>query len=118
MRIFDFTTLFASCTDYKNNLEQLFNFSTKVIRHKVKTSYCCDILFVTSYFTLIYIAFIFVHKSNLVYFKTKIVDQIREFMCSSHLVNTCRNNRPYGFLLTVKTFAFQNLNHGLILNNW
>ena len=50
---FDFTTLFSSCTDDKNNLEQLFNFSTKVIRHTVKTSYCCDILFVTSYYTLI-----------------------------------------------------------------
>ena len=50
---FDFTTLFSSCTDDKNNLEQLFNVLTKVIRHTVKTSYCCEILFVTSYFTLI-----------------------------------------------------------------
>ena len=33
-------------------------------------------------------------------------------------MNTCRNNRPYRFLLTVKTFALQNLDHGLILNNW
>ena len=70
MHIFDFATLFDSCTDDKNNLKELFNFSTKVIRHTVKTSYCCDILFVT----YIYIAFIFDHKLNLFYFKGKIVD--------------------------------------------
>ena len=29
-----------------------------------------------------------------------------------------QKDRPNGFLLTVKTFAFQNLDHCLILNNW
>ena len=33
-------------------------------------------------------------------------------------MNTCRNNRPYGLLLTVKTFAFQKMDYDLILNNW
>ena len=53
VHIFDFTTLFSSCTNDKNNLEQLFNFSTKAIRHTVKTFYCCDIILVTSYFVFI-----------------------------------------------------------------
>ena len=53
VHIFDFTALFSSCADDKNNVKQLFIFSTNVIRHTVKTSYCCDILFVTSHFTLI-----------------------------------------------------------------
>ena len=38
-----------SCNDDKNNLQALFNFSTKVIKHTVKPFYCCEILFVTSY---------------------------------------------------------------------
>ena len=52
----------SSCTDDKNNLEQLFDFSTKVIGHTVKTSNCCDILFVTSNFTLILHLFVSINQ--------------------------------------------------------
>ena len=53
LHTFDLATLFSSCADDKNNLEQLFNFSTEVILHTAKTSYCCEILFETSYFTFV-----------------------------------------------------------------
>ena len=39
-------------TNDKNNRQALFNSANNVIRHTVKTSYCCDILFVAFYFVL------------------------------------------------------------------
>ena len=76
-----FHALIFNMFNGKNNLQALFHFVIKLIRHTVKTSYFCEV--------------IFDQKQNLLRFEKKMVDYTREFMCYSLLVNTCRNSMPY-----------------------